>query len=1589
MKLINYLVFSDSRFGEGPYLRDIAREQSEVIRALTENVPEELWRNEVEAYPTADKIFDTFRRYRDQIAIFHFAGHANDYELYLSGKESEGSTVFGEGFAAFLSQQKNLRLVFLNGCATYGHVRALLDAGVPAVITTSHSVKDDIACRFATYFYKSLASGLNLNESFEEAEAAIAATVKSDNRQLFRTVDDGVLIDQFPWELYPKRNMPVSVGRWNLKETAGDPLGGLPPLPKIDLPPIPYLHIDRFEYKHAPVFFGRSSEIRQLYQSILDARAFPVILFYGLSGVGKSSLLDAGIRPRVEESHNVIYLRRNAQLGLLQTLIAGISSQSTNLRQAWETQQQEAKPSLIILDQVEECFNQPCKKYNNSYIEIEELTEQLVELFKSRDNRPGGKLILSFREEYHDRIEEPLQDAGINPVGIRLSVLNSKGIQDAILGPAGAVPSDYRESLKRQYRLTILPDVVESIKHVVESDNHSVRAPILQILLRKMWDLLPEKRDRILDRGVYDEVIAQTGTELQSILEEQIKQVAQTHPEEADSGLLLDVLFEHTTDVGTSQSLTVEQIKNLYSDKLERVTDLIETCRKNYLLTSAFGDVNQGISQHQKSEKDLQKTRLTHDVFAPLIRKMYENSDKSGQRARQILEHKTRSPDAEAKRLGAHDLKQVISGVNNMRQLTVAESDLVAVGRRLEVRRNLLRSSFIASVLLLVGMISLVIYFRLMTDQANQQAERQEANSSLLLSVNDLKNKEYFTSTEPFILYQRSMETLARGGEDTKSNSLGLALHKVANIVTKPLKERELAYPRLYSELLLKRMPVLTNILEHKDLIRGAIFDANKRRILSWSFDGKIKLWDVKKGKLLRIMEHEDDIFGVRFNKDESKIFSWSSDRSIRVWETGTGKLIHKMMQEDTVSEILINKNESRIVSKGFDGSIYLWDSDNGKLIKQMRHDETWVGFKLNKDKNKILSWGADNTIRIWDITNGDSILKIIVPPVPNKGGISMAEFGKDDATILSNDATGLSLWNAKNGDLIQHLVKDDDAFDTQFFNGKRRVLARSVNQRTASRNNKILIWKAETGELIKQIPTQGEVTGMEFDNDERKLLVWSSNSIDPFSGGGSLIRLWDLETEEKVAELETSARISRAKFSKDGSKLLLISNDFQIHLWRISTGEVIRMRHESYLGAEFSSDENMLISWSADTTAQLWDSESGELIKQIQHEGSSGRPRFYDNEKKIMSISENNIRLWDFGDRPEIKQIHEWVSSKNLARSTLLRDYVKGGSFIDKIGRRFLSWNGEGILYISDLKTWKLIKEIELEGRIFDVRVVEDEIQVLQLNDKNILRVLNAEENNVIAEINHKNKVVKTHWEQQGNRIMTWDDGNVVRLWNGVTGELISKVKLGKGRWHGAQFSQDANRVLLWGEDNTVRLFNLQSREEIIRMQHVYDIYGAQFDKNESRVLTWQFKSVQLWDADSGELLKQMKHEGFVEKAQFSRDESMILSWGNSVRLWSVETGLLIGLPMRHGGHVTHAWFNQDETKVSSKGYDGKIRVFDLSISNNISNNHWPCYVQARTGSYMNTLQEIEMLSNETWRKLKGAFESGDNAIIDNSCSL
>src|SRR6185295_8614014 len=100
-------------------------------------------------------------------------------------------------------------------------------------------------------------------------------------------------------------------------------------------------------------FFGRGREIRGLYEAVTQPERAPLVLLFGATGAGKSSLLAAGLEPRLEASHEVFYLRRDRSLGLTGTLARAFADQDAAT--GWRTiEANTSRPLAVLLDQVEE-----------------------------------------------------------------------------------------------------------------------------------------------------------------------------------------------------------------------------------------------------------------------------------------------------------------------------------------------------------------------------------------------------------------------------------------------------------------------------------------------------------------------------------------------------------------------------------------------------------------------------------------------------------------------------------------------------------------------------------------------------------------------------------------------------------------------------------------------------------------------------------------------------------------------------------------------------------------------------------------------------------------------------------------------------------------------------------------------------------------------------------------------------------------------------------------------------------------------------------------------------------------------------------
>ncbi len=201
-KPIIILAFANEQTDNTRYLRQLNQELRKIQHALREAKQENLCQIEILAGATFEDILQAFRDYKNQIAVFHYGGHADGFQLLLES-EKGNEIAHGEGFANILAELPALELVFLNGCSTQEYAQKITQNYPISVIATENAVDDEVARTFAVQFYRHLAQGETYFKAYQRAENILKTKKGSSNfRALYRKQHEPKA--EFPWKFWYK-----------------------------------------------------------------------------------------------------------------------------------------------------------------------------------------------------------------------------------------------------------------------------------------------------------------------------------------------------------------------------------------------------------------------------------------------------------------------------------------------------------------------------------------------------------------------------------------------------------------------------------------------------------------------------------------------------------------------------------------------------------------------------------------------------------------------------------------------------------------------------------------------------------------------------------------------------------------------------------------------------------------------------------------------------------------------------------------------------------------------------------------------------------------------------------------------------------------------------------------------------------------------------------------------------------------------------------------------------------------------------------------------------------------------------------------
>lgn len=1391
-KPVILLTFANARDDRVLYLRNLPQEARWLRLALRRAERARLCQLVERSNATLGDILDVFQdpEYRNRIAVFHYGGHANGYQLLLESASGHSAVVDAGGLAAFLGQQRGLQLVFLNACSTEPQMEELLEAGVAAVLVTWRAVDDEVAKEFAGRFYVGLAGGAELQTAYEEAAGAIRAAYGSSTQAMWwvEAEEGETAEDCWPWRLYVREGAQV-VETWNLPDAAGNPLFGLPPLPEGDLPGSPFRHLHWFEREHADVFFGRGRQIRDVYRRVTSPGMAPIILLYGQSGVGKSSLLAAGLLPRLEASHAIRYLRRDQEQGLLGTLEAalhpeaaiGDTSEVLDLARAWLAHEEElGRPLLVILDQVEEVYTRPqarraheaehgepplamqdhVEEDNNrpqaaSPHELAEFLEALQAIFPNSGPRPQGRLILGFRKEWLAEIANRLEDHKLYYNEVFLEPLDRNGIIEAVNGPARS------EKLRMQYGLTIAEGLPELIADDLLQDPDSPVAPILQILLTKLWQRARE-RDRTrphFDLELYL-TLKREGILLGDFLDQQLDGLKEWHADVVDTGLALDLLAFHTTPLGTAEKRKSDELEYVYRHQEAVLLELVRQCQDRYLLSDAS----------LPGQTQFQATRLCHDTLAPLVRARFDESDRPGQRARRILDN--RAPDWEDERQGTPldepDLALVEAGAPGMQAWTPTEERLVEASRDHKARRSRMRRVWqgigAAAMVVIVFMAAIAL---LQWQSAAREARLNKARELAALAINRLEEDP----EESILLAIRAVTTtLETNGEVIPEAEQALHQAVQASRVRQTLRG-------------------------HEEAVYDIALSPDGRWLATASLDHTARIWDLAAADPARAsypLSNTTYVSAVAFNPDGTRLAVANAEGQVQMWDTSRGMTHLQTMpvlspHTNWILDMAFSPDGRFLATSSTDGEIKLLDAETGEEANRAEFDHRLCGLAFSRSGERLAVGGEGGVVKLWTPNTGE--IQDHRHSAESNQVCGVAISAVDDALLATGADDGKAqLWKLGAEEPFKTLEDHTNTLTSVAFSpdGERIV--------TGSADHTAKLWDVASGKLLLTLSGhQNQIRAVAFSPDDGQYLFTASMD--------TTVKIWDLGSYHQD-------EIWRVAFSPDGSKLATASHDGTARLWTPSGKQLARF--EDQVGVvwdvAFHPDGARLATVGDDGTLRVRDINTGELDELSLKDGPLYAVDFSPNKTHLAAAGEDEVFLLDVETGQVLGSI---VAHQGLI---LAIAFHPGGELFATSGLDGTA----ALLSINSDEPLKIFPHGQAQG-VYDLAFSPDGRQLATAGTDNSVKVWDVETGEELFEITgHDDVVSGVAFSPDGMYLITASADRTARVWDisGVSaGQTIETARLTlehPDAVNGVAISPSEPLLVTVGADSAVRFFPL-----------------------------------------------------------------------------------------------------------------------------------------------------------------------------------
>ena len=357
--------------------------------------------------------------------------------------------------------------------------------------------------------------------------------------------------------------------------------------------------------------------------------------------------------------------------------------------------------------------------------------------------------------------------------------------------------------------------------------------------------------------------------------------------------------------------------------------------------------------------------------------------------------------------------------------------------------------------------------------------------------------------------------------------------------------------------------------LDQPSAVTALRFGPAGRTLAVGGSDGSTRLWSVASGTLRNTLRfgHVGHVTDIAFSPRATLLATASTDGTARVWRVGSGEPVSVLPgHENYVHDVTFSPDGSFVATAGRDGTARVWRAANGEAIATLHgHGDRVLAAGFLPGGRRVVTAGVDDSVRVWDSVRQPylSLVARLGQPVERVDVVD----GRIEAITSDGRLHRLAFDGSRLGDgpaPVRPPLRSADGATVRI-EGKTAVITRPDGRELVLRGHTDL------------------VTSADFSPDGR-LLVTASRDHDPI--------VWDARRGSEIRRLLGHfAVVSDARFSPDG-RWIVTAGPGKPGLWEVASGELIYLFQghvDVLLSATFDATSRRIVTGGRDGTVQTY----------------------------------------------------------------------------------------------------------------------------------------------------------------------------------------------------------------------------------------------------------------------------------------------------------------------------------------------------------------------------------------------------------------